>query len=71
MPEGNLHVLNLVEGAAVSVESPTGEFSPIEIHYAESFIVPASVGVYTIRPLGKSNEPSATIRAYLRHGDQR
>jgi hypothetical protein len=69
--EGNLHVLNLVEGAAVSVESPTGEFSPVAIHYAETFIVPASVGVYTIRPLGTSNEPSATIRAYLRHGDHR
>ena len=69
--EGNLHVLNLVEGEAVSVESPTGKFSPVEIHYAETFIVPASVGAYTIRPLRKPNEPSATIRAYLRNRDQR
>ena len=65
--DGNLHVLNLVEGEAVSVESPTGDFAPVEIHYAETFIVPASVGAYTIRPLGKSSRPSATIRAYLRH----
>jgi mannose-6-phosphate isomerase class I len=69
--EGNLHVLNLVEGEAVSVESPGGEFPPIEIHYAETFIVPASVGEYTIRPLGKTNQPSAIIRAYLRNIDWR
>jgi mannose-6-phosphate isomerase class I len=64
--EGNLNVLNLVDGEAVSVESPSGEFAPVEIHYAETFIVPASVGAYTIRPLGKVNAPSATIKAYLR-----
>jgi len=68
---GNLHVLNLVEGEAVSVESPTGEFPPVEIHYAETFIVPASVGAYTIRPLSTLGTPLAVIRAYLRDGDQR
>ncbi len=67
--DGNLHVLNLVEGDAVRVESPNGEFSSVEIHYAETFIVPASVGAYTIQPLGKTSEPSATIRAYLRSSD--
>jgi hypothetical protein len=67
--EGNLHVLNLVEGEAVSVESPNGEFPPVEIHYAETFIVPASVGAYTIRPLGKTNQPLAIILAYLRNID--
>ncbi|MGC2160305.1 MAG: class I mannose-6-phosphate isomerase [Silvibacterium sp.] len=66
---GNLHVLNLVEGEAVSVESPSDEFPPVEVHYAETFIVPASVGAYTIRPLGKTNQPLATIRAYLCNSD--
>jgi mannose-6-phosphate isomerase class I len=64
--EGNLHVLNLVEGEAVIVESPDGVFMPVEIHYAETFIVPASVRAYTIRPLGKTAQPLATVRAYLR-----
>ena len=68
--EGNLNVLNLVEGRAVSVESPSGAFAPFEIHYAETFIVPASVGAYTIRPLDSSSQPSATIRAYLRDGER-
>jgi mannose-6-phosphate isomerase class I len=65
---GNLHVLNLVEGEAVVVESPGGEFPPMEIHYAETFIVPASVGAYVVRPLGDVDRPLATIKAYLRDG---
>jgi mannose-6-phosphate isomerase class I len=64
--QGNLHVLNLVEGEAISVESPNDEFPPIEIHYAETFIVPASVGRYIIRPLGNPKQRMATVKAYLR-----
>ncbi len=63
---GNLHVLNLVEGEAVMVESPEAAFSPLEIHYAETFIVPAAVGRYLIRPLQKAEQPLATIKAYVR-----
>jgi len=47
---GTVHVLNLVEGDEVVVESPTGAFAPFVIHYAETFIVPAAVGAYTVRP---------------------
>jgi mannose-6-phosphate isomerase class I len=64
--DGNLHVLNLVEGEAVLIESPTGAFEPLQIHYAETFIVPAAVGRYTVRPLGKTTEPLGLIKAYLR-----
>jgi mannose-6-phosphate isomerase class I len=64
--QGHLHVLNLVEGHAVSVESPAGNFEPLEIHYAETFIVPAAVGPYIIRPLEKTDSPLATIKAYVR-----
>ena len=48
---GGVNVLNLVEGEAAVVESPTGAFEPFVVHYAETFIVPAAVGPYTIRPL--------------------
>ena len=41
---GNLNVLNLVEGREVIVESPSGSFEPFVVHYAETFIVPAAVG---------------------------
>jgi mannose-6-phosphate isomerase class I len=67
--EGNLNVLNLVEGGAAIVESPTDAFSPMTINYAESFIVPASVGSYTIRPAEATDHRHATIKAYVR-GEQ-
>ena len=65
---GNLNVLNLVEGDSAIVESPSGAFPPLTIHYAETFIVPASVGEYTIRPGGESLRELATIKAYVRGG---
>jgi mannose-6-phosphate isomerase class I len=65
---GNLHVLNLIEGEEVIVESPTQAFAPFIVHYAETFIVPAAVGAYTIRPYGPSRgKECATILAYVRY----
>jgi mannose-6-phosphate isomerase class I len=63
---GNLHVLNLIEGEAAIVESPTDAFPPLTIHYAETFIVPAAVGPYTIRPAKPTGRELATIKAYVR-----
>jgi mannose-6-phosphate isomerase class I len=62
---GTVNVLNLVEGDAAMVESPTGAFEPFEIHYAETFIIPAAVGEYTIRPLRNQKE-MGTIKAMVR-----
>lgn len=64
--QGNLNVLNLVEGQAVVVESPTGAFAPLQVHYGETFIVPAIVGAYTVRPLEPTEQPHATVKAYVR-----
>lgn len=65
--KGTVNVLNLVEGREATVESPTGEFDPFVIHYAETFIVPAAVGTYTIRPSGESEgSKCATIKAFVR-----
>jgi len=52
--EGGVQVMNLVEGREAIVESPTDAFKPYVVHYAETFIVPASVGEYTVRPYGES-----------------
>ncbi len=65
---GNLNVLNLVEGDAAIVESPSDAFPPFTAHYAETFIVPAAVGPYTIRPATATTKPLATIKAYVREG---
>lgn len=64
---GGVNVLNLVEGREAVVESPEGAFEPFVVHYAETFIVPAAVGAYTIRPHGESEgKECATIKAFVR-----
>lgn len=64
----SVNVLNLVEGTEAIVESPTDAFEPYIVHYAETFIIPAAVGEYTIRPYGKAEDQQcATIKAYVRH----
>ena len=63
-----VNVLNLVEGEQAIVESPTNSFEPFIVNYAETFIIPASVGEYTIRPYGNSiGKTIATIKAYVRN----
>ena len=63
---GTVNVLNLVEGDAAVVESPEGAFAPFEVHYAETFIVPAAVGPYIIRPRSAHPTDMATIKAFVR-----
>jgi mannose-6-phosphate isomerase class I len=67
---GIVNVLNLIEGTEAIVESPSGAFAPYIIHYAETFIVPAEVGAYTVRPHGESiGTECATIKASVRTGE--
>ena len=62
-----VNVLNLIEGEEAVVESPTGAFDPFVVHYAETLIVPASVGQYTISPIGRSfGRRCGTIKAFVR-----
>lgn len=61
----SVQVLNLVEGEEAVVESPSGSFEPFTVHYAETFIVPASVGDFTLRPSVPGKE-CMVIRAYVR-----
>jgi mannose-6-phosphate isomerase class I len=65
--QGTVNVLNLVEGREVIIESPDNSFEPYIIHYAETFIVPAHVGAYTITPHGESTgKECVTIKASIR-----
>ncbi|ALR75395.1 class I mannose-6-phosphate isomerase [[Enterobacter] lignolyticus] len=65
--QGGVNVLNLVEGAEALVESPSGAFAPFTVHYAETFIIPASVGEYRITPVGNSvGQRFATVKAWVR-----
>ena len=64
---GTVNMLNLVEGQHAIVESPHNAFEPFEVYYAETFIIPASVGDYTIRPYGASERTKiGVIKAYIR-----
>lgn len=65
--KGSVNVLNLVEGEEAEVVSPTGSFENFTVHYGETFIVPANVGDYIIRPTEKTHgERLATIKALVR-----
>jgi mannose-6-phosphate isomerase class I len=64
----SVNVLNVIEGEEVVVESPEGLFEPFVVHYAETFIVPACIGDYTVRPYGISGgKRCGTIKAYVRY----
>lgn len=63
--DGGVNVLNLVDGYEAVLESPEGLFEPFTIHYAETFIIPACIGRYTISPIG--GEECKTIKAYVRN----
>jgi len=64
---GGVHVICLVEGDEVIVESPVNAFEPFIVHYAEVFIVPAKVGAYTIRPFGAGEgQKCGTMKGYVR-----
>ncbi|MBW6526421.1 class I mannose-6-phosphate isomerase [Sphingomonas sp. RHCKR7] len=67
---GTLNVLNLVAGAAAVVESPTGAFAPFEVHYAETFVIPAALGRYRLRALAPPGAACAVMRAWVRPSDQ-
>ena len=64
---GGVNVLNLVEGEEAVVESPDGAFEPLVVHYAETFIMPAAVRPYTVRPISAPvGREHATIKASVR-----
>ncbi|MEG0362119.1 MAG: mannose-6-phosphate isomerase, partial [Longicatena sp.] len=63
----NVNMCNLIDGKEAIIESPTNAFTPFIVHYAETFIIPANISEYTIRPFGMSeNEEIVVLKAYVR-----
>lgn len=59
--------LNLISGREALIESPTGQFDPFVIHFAESVCIPATIKEYTIRPYGESeHDEVAVMKTYVR-----
>lgn len=49
-------MINLVEGEKARISSPNGMFDTIEIHYAETFVIPAAVQRYKLESLDEGKE---------------
>ena len=64
---GVVNVICLIKGDEIVIESPDMSFEPFIVHYAETFIIPASVNDYTIRPSGVSlGKVCGTLKAWVR-----
>ena len=58
---GTVNMLNLIDGQSAIVE---GDFEPFIVHYAETFIIPASIKEYTIKPY--HCDEIKVLKAYVR-----
>jgi mannose-6-phosphate isomerase class I len=57
----SVNVLNLVEGAEVTIENMENTFEPFIVHYAETFVIPACVETFRMRPSGPSTEKTVMV----------
>ncbi|NGN64947.1 hypothetical protein G5C51_13695, partial [Streptomyces sp. A7024] len=60
--DGRFHVLNVVEGEGVVIETAAGDRHALS--YAETLTVPAAVGAYTLRAVGGG--PVKVVKALVR-----
>ena len=58
---GTVNMLNLIDGQSAIIE---GDFEPFIVHYAETFIIPASIKEYTIKPY--HCDEIKVLKAYVR-----
>ncbi|MGX6978153.1 class I mannose-6-phosphate isomerase [Vagococcus elongatus] len=62
-----LNVLNLVEGKEAVISSPSNQFDPFIVQYAQTFIIPANISEYLIAPYGDSEgQELKTMKAFVR-----
>ena len=60
---GSVNMANLVEGKKAVIESLDGSFEPYEVHYAETFIIPATIDTYRVRCL---DDACIIVKAHVR-----
>jgi mannose-6-phosphate isomerase class I len=63
----SVYVGCVIEGEEISIECPSRDFEPFTVHYAETFIVPAQVKNFRMKPSNLLNpNPCAVILAFVR-----
>lgn len=60
--DDSVAVGNLVEGECISIESINEDFTPFEIHYGETFIIPAKLSNVKLIPKNECKIIIATVR---------
>jgi mannose-6-phosphate isomerase class I len=61
--QDSVSMCNVVDGKGVIISSPDGGFPPFEAHYAETFILPASILKFCLEPL---DGQCVVLRAWVR-----
>lgn len=65
--DDNVRMLNLVDGEAIRISDPNNKFEPYEIHYAETFILPAALDTVILEPIGASQgQEVKVLEAFVR-----
>lgn len=59
--QDSVNMLNLVEGGQITITSKSKAFKAFDVHYAETVIIPASVGEYIMTPSGVSEGETVTV----------
>jgi mannose-6-phosphate isomerase class I len=60
---GSVNMANLVSGQKALIESVDNSFDPYEVHFAETFIIPATISTYRVRCL---DDECIMIKAHVR-----
>jgi hypothetical protein len=63
--DNEVQVVNLVAGTSAQIVSPTKQFEPFEIRYAETAVIPAGAGDYLLVP--PNNTEVKLLRAYVKY----